>query len=180
MFPRCSVYIATSLDGFIARTDGSIDWLMDANANVPEGEDCGYALFMSSVDAIVMGRATFEQVLTFADWPFGSMPVVVMSRTMKSLPPTTPSSVSVTDESPTELVQRLAAQGIQRIYVDGGKTIQSFLAEALIADITITYIPVILGSGLPLFGPLTHDVNLQHRSTTSYPFGFVQSTYHTL
>lgn len=177
MSPRCSVYIATSLDGFIARADGSIDWLMDANANVPAGEDCGYATFMSSIDAIVMGRATFEQVLMFPEWPFGSMPVVVVSRTMQTLPPNTPNTVRLSHETPTELLARLATEGVKRVYVDGGKTIQSFLAEGLITDITITTIPILLGSGLPLFGTIDHDVHLRHVSTTAYPFGFVQNTY---
>jgi len=178
MSPRCSVYIATSLDGFIARVDGSIDWLMEANSSVPAGEDCGYTAFMATVDTIVMGRATFEQVLTFSEWPFGSTPVVVVSRTMQALPPNTPNSVHLSHDTPTELLARLASEGVKRVYVDGGKTIQSFLAEGLITDITITTIPILLGSGLPLFGTIDHDVHLRHVSTTAYPFGFVQSTYH--
>ena len=180
MLLRCSVYIATSLDGFIARTDGSIDWLMEANAGVPAGEDCGYAAFMSTINTIVMGRATFEQVLTFPEWPFGSMPIVVLSRTLHALPVGVPETVRLSSASPRDLVAQLASEGVERVYVDGGKTIQSFLADGLITDLTITLIPVVLGSGLPLFGPLDRDVALRHVSTTAYPFGFVQNTYHVV
>jgi dihydrofolate reductase len=123
MRATCSVFIATSLDGFISRPDGSIDWLMQANARVPEGEDCGYAAFMKTVDAVVMGRKTFG------------------------------------------------------LYVDGGKTIQGFLAAGLVDDITITVIPLLLGSGLSLFGPLQQDIHLTLESSRAYAFGFVQNTY---
>ena len=95
----CSVFIATSLDGFIARSDGSIDWLNEANSVVPPGEDCGYKKFMSTVDTLIMGRNTFEQVLTFGEWPYGSTPVVVMSHRGITLPNDIPSSVSVSKES---------------------------------------------------------------------------------
>jgi len=173
----CSVFIATSLDGFISRSDGRIDWLNEANATMPQGEDCGYKKFMSTVDALVMGRNTFEQVLTFDKWFYDSTPVVVMSRRGMKLPDTVPSSVSVTNESPEELVRRLSAQGAKRLYIDGGLTIQSFLAAQLIDDMTITVIPILLGSGKPLFGPLSNDVHLSHEASHVFEFGFVQHTY---
>ena len=173
----CSVFIATSLDGFIARSDGSIDWLNEANSVVPQGEDCGYKKFMSTVDTLVMGRNTFEQVLTFGEWPYGSTPVVVMSRRGITLPNDIPSSVSVSKESPDDLVLRLSAQGAQHLYIDGGLTIQSFLAAQLIDDITITVIPILLGSGKPLFGPLSRDVYLSHEASRVFEFGFVQHKY---
>ena len=175
--PKCSVFIATSLDGFIARTDGRIDWLLAANATVPAGEDCGYAEFFSTVDAMVMGRGTFEQVLTFPQWPYGELPVYVMSRTLTELPVSVPSSVSLVSEPPTELVDRLHAEGRRHLYVDGGRTIQSFLSAGLLDELTITLIPVLLGSGRPLFGPLWADVALDLISSRSYPFGFVQNRY---
>ena len=174
---KCSVFIATSLDGFISRRDGSIDWLNEANAVVPEGEDCGYAQFMSSVDALVMGRNTFEQVLSFGAWPYGTTPVVVLSRQLKSLPGNVPATVTLSADDPTTLVQRLSAEGLQHLYIDGGLTIQSFLSAGLIDEIIITTIPIILGAGKPLFGPLPGDVALEHGSTRSFDFGFVQSKY---
>jgi len=174
---QCSVFIATSLDGYIARDDGSLDWLERANAVVPAGEDCGYKAFMATVDALVMGRSTFETVLAFAEWPFGSTPVVVMSRKGIALPGQVPPTVSVSREAPADLVARLSAQGARRLYIDGGVTIQGFLAAGLIDDITITVIPVLLGSGRRLFGPLPADVRLSHEKTHAWDFGFVQHTY---
>lgn len=174
---KCSVFIATSLDGFIARLDGSIDWLERANAAVTPGEDCGFAAFMSSVDAIVMGRNTFELVASFPEWPYGATPLVVMSRSLRALPSGVPASVRLTASEPATLVAELASAGLHHLYVDGGITIQSFLAAGLIDEITVTTIPVLLGSGRPLFGALPADVSLELLSSKSYDFGFVQSTY---
>lgn len=180
MTASCSVFIATSLDGFIARNNGSIDWLNHANQSVTPGEDCGYNKFMTDVDALVMGRNTFEQVLTFDSWPYASTPVVVLSRRGISLPSHLEPFVTVSDEAPSALVARLTKGGAKKIYVDGGLTIQSFLAAGLIDDITITVIPVLLGSGRPLFGPLTADVRLEHQRATVFEFGFVQNQYRVI
>lgn len=177
MSARCSVFVATSLDGFIARSDGNIDWLNEANAMVPAGEDCGFRVFMDAIDVLVMGRNTFEQVRTFADWPYGATPVVVMSHHEVILPPGLPPTCTVSNETPTGLVTRLAAQGARRLYIDGGLTIQSFLSAGLIDDITITTIPVLLGSGKRLFGPRPTDLSLAHERTVTYDFGFVQTRY---
>jgi dihydrofolate reductase len=177
---KCSVYIATSLDGFIARTDGSIDWLNKANTLVPAGEDFGYAQFMSGVDALVMGRTTFEQVLTFDEWPYQSTPVIVLSRHLRSLPDNAPATVSLSAEHPQQLVERLAAQGLNQLYVDGGLTIQGFLAAGLIDELTITIIPVLLGSGKALFGDLPGDGQLELVSGRAYDCGFVQNKYRVI
>lgn len=177
MNSRCSVFIPTSLDGFIARSDGRIDWLNDANALVPPGEDCGFAEFLSSVDALVMGRNTFEQVLSFQEWPYGSKPVVVLSHSLRSLPAQAPATVFLSAESPAALVARLSAEGLRHLYIDGGLTIQRFLAASLIDEMTITVIPVLLGSGKPLFGSLQREMSLQLLASKAYDFGFVQSTY---
>ncbi len=174
---KCSVFVATSLDGFIARPDGSVDWLNAANAAVPPGEDCGYRAFMATVDTLVMGRNTFEQVLTFGEWPYGSTPVVVLSRRASSLPSNAPHTATSSQDAPTDLVARLSAEGNRHLYVDGGLTVQSFLAEHLIDELTITVIPILLGTGIPLFGPLPSDVNLSHVATRVYEFGFVQHEY---
>ncbi|TQV80039.1 dihydrofolate reductase [Exilibacterium tricleocarpae] len=171
-----SVYIATSLDGFIARENDDLDWLDAANATVPEGEDCGYQDFMSSVDALVMGRSSYEKVLSFGAWPYDK-PVTVLSRNSLDIPAAISHRVFHSNETPAALHQRLSQQGVRRLYVDGGITIQRFLSAGLIDDITITVIPVILGSGKPLFGPLEKDIALRHVATKTYDCGFVQSTY---
>jgi dihydrofolate reductase len=174
---KCSVFIATSLDGFISRADGSIDWLNEANDLVPKGEDIGYEHFISGVDALVMGRNTFEQVLSFGEWPYGTTPVVVLSKQLDSLPDTLPPTVSLTDEEPQALVQRLSSEGLTHLYIDGGLTIQSFIVANLIDEITITIIPILLGEGKPLFGPQPTDVKLELLESKFFEFGFVQSKY---
>ena len=173
---RSSVFIATSLDGFIAREDGNLDWLDRANTTVPAGEDCGYAGFMESVDVLVMGRNTFEKVLSLGAWPY-EKPVVVLSRSGLEIPSALRDTVSVSSESPTELVARLSDEGAEQLYIDGGLVIQSFLNEGLIDVLIITVIPVLLGSGLRLFGPLGSDLQLKHVATKFHDFGFVQHEY---
>ncbi len=177
MSAKVSAYIATSLDGFIARNDGALDWLDKANTIVPEGEDCGFQAFMDSVDMLIMGRKTYEQVLSFGEWPYGRTPVVVLSRNSISFPSSVPDTVTHSSEPPRDLLERLSDEGVQHVYVDGGVTIQGFLAEGLLDEITITVIPVILGDGIPLFGSIEKDISLTHVRTTAFDFGFVQTTY---
>ncbi|NBO37565.1 dihydrofolate reductase [bacterium] len=177
MATSCHVFIATSIDGFIARNDGSIDWLEEANSHIPDGQDCGYSNFFSQMDCIIMGRKTFEKVLSFVNWPYGDKKVFVMSRQKFILPHSTPTSVTLTKESPEQLIDRLQSSGIKKAYVDGGQTIQSFLESNLIADLTITRIPIILGEGIPLFGRLSSDINLKLKASRSWSFGFVQDHY---
>ena len=172
-----SVFIATSLDGFIARENGELDWLDAANATVPEGEDCGYVDFMDTIDVLVMGRKTYEKVLSFGMWPYEDTPVIVLSSNKIEIPNDLVQSVSCSSESPKDLCERLSNEEAKRIYVDGGATIQRFLAEGLINNITITVIPVILGSGIPLFANARKDIALKHVTTKTYDFGFVQLTY---
>ena len=174
---KVSVYVATSLDGFIARRDGSIDWLNEANALVPEGEDCGFKAFMGSVDALIMGRKTFEQVLSFGQWAYGNTPVVVLSHNAVEIPSHLTATVSCSSDSPQVLLERLSATGVQHVYVDGGATIHGFLAESLVDEITVTRIPLLIGDGILLFGSIAEDIKLTHVNTISYDFGFVQSTY---
>jgi dihydrofolate reductase len=172
-----SVYIATSLDGYIARENGDLDWLDAAQAIVPKGEDLGYYKFMETIDVLVMGRKTYEKVLSFGLWPYGEKPVIVLSSNKIEFPNDLGQNVSCSSESPKELCERLANEGTKRLYIDGGITIQRFLTEGLINDITITVIPVILGSGIPLFGKAGEDISLKHVATKNYDFGFVQLTY---
>ena len=177
MQAKCSVFIATSLDGFISREDGSIDWLMKANTLVPAGEDGGYKSFISTVDTLVMGRNSYEKVLSFNEWPYGDLPVVVLSSQQITVPQKLQTCVSTSTETPTALVQRLSKQGAKHIYIDGGITIQGFLADKLINELTITLIPVLLGSGRSLFGALKEDIELQHLATRTIDGGFVQNKY---
>jgi dihydrofolate reductase len=177
---RCAVFVATSVDGYIARADGAIDWLEAANATIPAGEDCGYDEFYAGVDALVMGRRTYELARTFDRWPYEGKPVVVLSRTMRSLTADAPDGVRLSTESPAALVARLEREGRRHVYVDGGLTVQSFLAAGLIDAITVTTIPVLLGSGLRLFGALPRDIALERIATRAYDFGFVQTTWMVL
>lgn len=176
---RASVFIATSLDGFISRKDGSIDWLNEANTTIPPGEDCGYKVFADSVDVLVMGRNTFDQVRTFDPWPYGDKRLVVLSSGAVEIPEPLRKTVSSSAETPVTLLRRLESEGIQHVYVDGGITIQRFLAAGLIDELTITLIPVLLGEGRPLFGALEKDVKLKLLRSKAYDFGFVQVTYST-
>jgi dihydrofolate reductase len=169
---RASVFIATSLDGFIARQDGALDWLPTDG-----GEPHGYDEFIATVDAIVMGRKTFETVLTFDAWPYGTKPVVVLSTRPSGLKAPDGAVCDMMTGTPHEIVARLSARGMKHLYVDGGVTIQRFLEAGLIQRLIITRIPVLLGSGIPLFGPLPHDLRLEHVATRAYPSGLVQSEY---
>jgi dihydrofolate reductase len=168
---KASVFVGTSLDGFIARADGSFDFLPTDG-----GEPHGYEEFMATVDALVIGRKTFETVLGFNEWVYGTKPVVVLStRPIAEAPPG--AVVEQMSGAPAAIVARLEARGIQHIYVDGGVTIQGFLQAGLIQRLIITRVPVLVGTGIPLFGPLTRDILLRHVNTRQYESGLVQSEY---
>jgi len=168
---KASVFIATSLDGFIARANGALDWLPHGG-----GEPHGYDEFMATVDALVLGRKTFETVLTFDTWPYGEKPVFVLST--GTLPPAPLGAVvECMSGAPAEIVSQLAARGIRHIYVDGGITIQRFLQAGLIQRLIVTRIPVLIGTGIPLFGITQRDIALKHVATRQYASGLVQSEY---
>ena len=172
---RFSVFIATSLDGFIARPDGGLDWLPVPDPEDPE--DYGYHAFMDSVDCLVMGRKSFETVMAFEPWPYGEKRVIVLSATLDAISTPIGGQVELFKGSQEALVEKLSAEGVRRVYLDGGKTIQGFLRAGLVSDILITTIPVLIGQGIPLFGPLDGDIALTHLRTEAYPNGFVQSVY---
>jgi len=177
---KVSVYIATTVDGFMARENGGLDWLPGSDGIVdPElgNEDFGFRAFMDSVDALVMGRNTYELVISSGQWPYGDVKVVVLSNSLQRLSDVVPDTVQLKSCSPLKLYQELADAGINHLYVDGGKTIQSFIAAGLINEITITKIPVLIASGIPLFGGISKDIKLRHLITNSYRNGFVQTTY---
>jgi dihydrofolate reductase len=173
---RASVFIAASVDGFIARPNGAIDWL-------PQGEveEHGYTAFSASVDVMVMGRGTFETVLGFGgEWPFKDKLVIVLSSRPIDLSAVAGAPVEQMSGEPAEIVARLAARGLKHAYVDGGDTIQRFLRAGLIQRMIITRIPVLIGQGIPLFGALDADIRLNHVATRTYAGGLVQSEYEVL
>ena len=171
----CNVFIATSLDGFIARTNGDIDWLPQG-ADLA-GEDYGYAEFLKDQDAIVMGRMTYEKVLNLGPWPYGTKPVIVLATRKVEIPKELSKTVTTMSGKVEAIIDHLASRDMKSIYVDGGATIQKFLSVGAIQRLIITRVPILLGSGLPLFGFLPQDLVLQHVGTRSWPSGLVQSEY---
>lgn len=173
------VFVATSLDGFIARKDHALDWLPQEKT---EGEDLGYETFVSSVDGLIMGRGTFEKVLTFGDWPY-QKPVIVLSKTLTqdAISGNLEGKVRLSQLSPRGIMRTLAEEGWKRVYVDGGQVIQSFLQEGLIEDIVITLIPILIGGGIRLFGKTDRDVNLKLVASRAFPSsGMAQNHYKVL
>ena len=172
---KCSIFIAASLDGFIARTDGSVDWLDVADHS--GGEDHGYKAFVDTVDVLVMGRNSFDKVLTFGEWPYADQRVAVLTHRALTVPKGAEETVEAVAGTPLEVIDQLAARGARHLYIDGGETIQQFLRAGLIQQLVITTIPVLLGSGIPLFGPLGADIKLTLVACKSYPDGLVQTRY---
>jgi dihydrofolate reductase len=163
-------FIATSLDGYIARPDGSIDWLTERGERAG---DTGYDEFMASVDTVVLGRTTYEKVLTFDFWPYDGKHVEVLSTT---LDPDADERIIV-HRTLEALVETLNDRGAKRVYADGGQVIQTFLRAGLLNELTITTAPVLLGAGIPLFGELDKDIVLTHNATRTLNAGFIQSDY---
>ena len=155
---RTVVYIATSLDGFIARPDGDIEWLV--NIPNPDNSDFGYGEFIEGIDAILMGRNTYETALSFEAWPY-NRPVFVLSNILESIPPELEGKAEIINGDLKDILKRLEAKGIKNLYVDGGRTIQSFLREDLIDEMIITTVPILLGEGIPLFGHLDDDLKFK-------------------
>ena len=167
------VYIGTSLDGFIARDDGAIDWLMKfADKDAVDA----YNEFMATIDVIVIGRGTYETVLDFPSWPYNKQ-VFVLSKSIKNVPENLKEKATILSLEPFELLKHLSDQGFEAAYVDGGKVIQSFLAADLIDSLTIATVPVLIGSGLQLFGSLNTDIAFEHLRTSAYSNGLVRSYY---
>ncbi len=170
---RTFVYVGTSLDGFIAREDGDIDWLVKFESD--ELND-SFKEFITRIDAIVIGRGTFEKVIEFPVWPYEKK-VFVLSSTIKKVPDVVRDKVSLLSMPPKALLDYLSNQGFSNIYIDGGKVIQSFLREDYIDELIITKVPELIGTGIPLFGHLDKDLHFRHTGTTVYSNGLVKSCY---
>lgn len=154
------VYIATSLDGYIADKDNQMGWLHEVPN--PGGSDFGFSAFMKRVDALLMGRRTFEKVVGFeCEWPY-SKPVFVLSNSMSDVPEGYEDKVTLVRGDLKKVVAELNDQGYKELYIDGGLTVQNFLKEDLIDEMIITTIPVILGGGIPLFGELSQPLKFRH------------------
>ncbi len=171
---KASVFVGTSVDGFIARPNGDLDWLPAGG-----GEPHGYDEFIATVDTIVIGRKTFETVLGFETWPYGDKRVVVLGSERIDLSAAAARGAVVEQMGghPATIVSGLAARGAHHLYVDGGITVQRFLQAGLIDRLVITRVPVLIGDGIPLFGSVPRDIRLRHIATRSYPSGLVQSEY---
>ena len=169
------VYIATSVDGYIATKDGGIDWLHELPN--PSGDDFGFADFMDRVDALVMGKNTYEKVLSFdGEWPY-SKKVFVLSNSLSAPDPRVKDKVEIVSGELKSIVKKLNSEGYKNLYIDGGTVIQSFLKEDLIDELIISRIPIVLGSGIPLFSNDGPTLKLEHVETNAYDIGIVKSRY---
>lgn len=169
---KLSVFCGVSVDGFLARPNHALDFL-DAGGQGPHG----FEEFYKNVDVIVIGRRTFEVVLTFGDWPYGKKPVIVLSSRPLDFSKVKGGVVEQMAGEPAEIVNEMKSRGFKHVYVDGGVTIQKFLASGCIDRLVITRVPVLIGTGIPLFGAMPHDIPLHHVATRCYKGGLVQSEY---
>lgn len=180
---KCSVFIATSLDGFIATTDGGVDWLDTAgNPDVDMGaEDMGFAALMESVDCLIMGRKCMEKIASFnltdEQWPYGNTRVIALSNSLSDVPDSVKGKVELMSGDIPNILTQLESEGHKHAYVDGGALISSFLNLKLINELIITKAPVILGEGISLFQNIQQSINLENPEAKAYPNGFVQVKY---
>ena len=169
---KLSVFCGVSVDGFLARTNHALDFLHGG-----EQAPHGFEEFYGSVDVVVIGRKTFEVVLTFGKWFYGEKPVVVLSGHPLDLSSVKGGVVDQMLGEPAKIVAQLKARGSKHAYIDGGITIQRFLAAGLIDRLVITRVPILIGAGIPLFGPVPRDISLRHVATRCYSGDLVQSEY---
>ena len=170
-----TVFIATSLDGYIADKDGGLDWL-NSIPN-PDNLDMGWVNFIDRIDALVMGRRTFGKVCSFnCEWPY-SKPVFVLSNSLESIPEGYEAKAEPIKGSLSKVIEKIHQRGYKNLYIDGGVTVQSFLKEDLIDEIIITTIPILLGGGTPLFGELSRQIQFEHVKTEVFLNAIVQNHY---
>jgi dihydrofolate reductase len=168
-------YIAQSLDGFIATADGGLDWLPTPD---PQGEDYGYQGFLDSVDGLLLGRRTFEQVMTMGPWPYADKVSRVFTHNLPTIVDNIPNNVSLITQSPYEVIHGLYAQGLKRLWLIGGsKLITSFREAMLIDQYIITTIPVRLGQGIPLFQPSSRREFFCCKASQTYANKITQSHF---
>lgn len=168
--PKITVYIATSIDGYIARKDGSLDWLDRVGGF---DEDYGFQKLIDSIDAVILGRNTYEVAATVQDWPYKGKRIVVLSNSLQTVREET----ELFRGDITQLVAQLHQDGIKHIWIDGGVTISQFLDLQMVDCMTLSIIPVILGGGMPLFNPIGKELDCHLVSSQSYPSGLVQLNY---
>ncbi len=171
--PQISIYIATSIDGYIARKDGGLDFLEYGHTG---DEDYGFKKFMKGIDVLILGRKTYEIVSGFDEWPYRGKKVIVLSSTLKEVR----KEVELFCGQLTDLTSRLHSEGIKHVWIDGGITVSKFLEAGLVDDITISVIAVVLGSGIPLFNAMDKEHKCHLVSTQSYSSGLVQLKYEVL
>lgn len=170
------INLALSLDGFVAREDGSLDWLPQPG-DIPEGEDFGFGQFLSSVDLLAMGRASFETVLGFGDWPYGTLRTEVLTTRSLDIPGGLETIVSRAEGTPRALRARWEREGRSAVYLDGGETVRRFLADGLVDEMTLTRVPVLLGRGRGIFPDTERSALWEHQGTDHLPLGLVRSRY---
>ncbi len=181
---KCTVYIATSVDGFIAKTDGSVDWLHTAgktDVDMGEHADMGWSSFIASQDCLIMGRKCMEVIsnmnLTPEQWPYGDMRIIVLSNTLKHAPDNMKDKVELYSGDLHSLMAMLESQGHKHAYIDGGQTIQAFINLQLVNEMIITKAPILLGEGVPLFGKTARDIKLEQAKATAFANDFIQVHY---
>ncbi len=181
---RCSAFIATSADGYIATSDGGVDWLETSgkkNVEMGEKSDMGTATYLNSIDCMIMGRKCMEKLSSFnlspEQWPYGETRIIALSNTVREPPSNLKSRVEMYSGEIPALLTKLEGEGFTHAYIDGGATITSFLALGLINEITITQAPILLGDGKPLFGKISRHIKLEGAEATAFPNDFVQIKY---
>ena len=168
------IYVGKSLDGFIAGKDGDLQWLNDIPN--PENSDFGFSAFMERIDAVVMGRRTFEAGQSFGTWIY-TRPVYVVSTILDRLPPEYDGKAQILNLKPAQIIEELGDRGYKNLYIDGGLVIQSFLAEDLIDEMIITTVPVLLGDGIPLFTNQAQQLKFRHVDTEILACHLVKTHY---
>ena len=181
---QCSVFIAVSVDGFIARESGDVDWLSTSGnleADMSDNPDMGFQVFINTVDCMIMGRGCMEVIsnmnLTDEQWPYGKIPIYVLTTTLSTLPDNVSARMKIYSGDIKTLVSKLDREGFNNTYIDGGKTVQSFLNAQLITDICLTRVPILLGQGKSLFGSTLQDIYLEQAKSEAFANDFVQTSY---
>lgn len=181
---KCSVYIATSADGYIATPDGSVEWLHSSgkkDADMSNNPDMGFAKFVNSVDCMIMGRKCMQVIASFdipdEQWPYRDIKIYTISNSLTEPPANLVGKVEMYSGDIKSLINKLEQQGFKHAYIDGGATITSFINLKLINEMTITKAPILLGEGIPLFGKLNNTINLKNAESVNFPNDFIQVKY---